>query len=103
MHKAAVKAVREKQDKIEGSGLPDLNSCGVSEMEEEDLIHAKDCCMQCILSLEKDFCNKKPLLQLVIEKVGHKCLFLLHFHCKLNPIEMVWAQAKRRKVFQIPR
>ena len=89
-----MKAAREKQNEIEGSGLPDLNSRGVSDMEEEDLIRVKDCCMQRILSLEKDFRNKKPLLQLVIEQAGHKCLFLLRFHCELNPIEMVWAQAK---------
>jgi transposase len=36
-------------------------------------------------------------LQVLIEKRGHICLFLPKFHCELNPIEMVWAQIKRRK------
>jgi hypothetical protein len=47
------------------------------------------------LSLQKDFREEKPLLQLIIEKVGHKCLFLPKFHCELNPIEMVWGQVKQ--------
>jgi hypothetical protein len=48
-----------------------------------------------VLSLQPDFANEKPLLQLVIEKAGHVCLFLPMFHCELNPIEMVWGQTKR--------
>ena len=51
--------------------------------------------MQCVLFLQPDFVNEKPLLQLVIEKAGHKCLFHPKFHCELNPIEMVWGQTKR--------
>ncbi|KAF8219024.1 hypothetical protein L208DRAFT_1344432 [Tricholoma matsutake] len=51
--------------------------------------------MQCVLSLQPDFRAEKPLLQLVIEKAGHKCFFLPKFHCELNPIEMVWGQAKQ--------
>jgi len=66
-------------------------------MEEEDLEHAKDCCMQHVLSLQPYFWAEKPLLQLVIEKAGHKCFFLPKFHCQLNPIEMVWGQAKQCK------
>ncbi|KAF9456284.1 hypothetical protein BDZ94DRAFT_1178041, partial [Collybia nuda] len=27
---------------------------------------------------------------------NNKCFFLPNFHCELNPIEMVWGQAKRR-------
>ena len=53
--------------------------------------------MQHVLSLQPDFVNEKPLLQLMIEKAGHKCLFLPKFHCELNPIEMVWGQTKRSK------
>jgi hypothetical protein len=53
--------------------------------------------MQRVLSLQSDFVNEKPLLQLMIEKAGHKCLFLPKFHCELNPIEMVWGQMKRSK------
>ncbi|EKM78048.1 hypothetical protein AGABI1DRAFT_42629, partial [Agaricus bisporus var. burnettii JB137-S8] len=53
-------------------------------------------CMQRVLSLQEDFQNEKPLLQLIIEQAGHKCLFLPKYHCELNPIEMVWAQTKQR-------
>ena len=58
---------------------------------------ACNCCMQCVLFLQPDFVNEKPLLQLVIEKAGHKCLFLPKVHCKLNLIEMVWGQMKWSK------
>jgi len=51
--------------------------------------------MQRMLSMEQDFHNEKPLLQIVIERAGHKCIFLPKFHCELNPIEMVWDQGKR--------
>jgi len=46
------------------------------------------CCMYRVLAQQKDFQNEKPLIQTVIENVGHVCLFLLQFHCELNPIEM---------------
>ena len=36
---------------------------------------------------------------MVIEKAGHKCLFLPKFHCELNPIKMVWDQAKQHEYF----
>ncbi|CAK5269391.1 unnamed protein product, partial [Mycena citricolor] len=42
-----------------------------------------------------DFLAEKPLFQVIIEKEGHKCFFLPKFHCELNPIEMVWGQAKQ--------
>jgi hypothetical protein len=70
-------------------------------MEVEDLECPWDCCMQRVLSLQPDFQAEKPLLQLVIEQAGHKCLFLPKFHCELNPIEMVWGQAKCRMSIMI--
>ena len=92
----AMKEAKSRQDEIEGTGLEALGNCsGASEMDSANLERAQDCCMQRALSLEKDFADEKPLLQLVIEKAGHKCLFLPKFHCELNPIEMVWGQAKR--------
>ena len=94
---AALKESKARKDEIEGSGVEGLVERGVSNMEGEDLERAKDCCMQRVLSLQPDFRAEKPLLQLVIEKAGHKCFFLPKFHCELNPIEMVWGQAKRRK------
>ena len=96
-----MKQAKAKQDEIEGSGIEGLNSCGVSDLEAEDLERPRDCCMQQVLSLQKDFREEKPLLQLVIENAGHKCLFLPKFHCELNLTEMVWGQAKRRKLLQI--
>lgn len=51
----------------------------------------KDCCWSKILSLQSDFVNEKPLLQMVIEEAGHVCLFLPKFHCELNPIELLWS------------
>ena len=91
---AALKEAKAWKDEIQGSGVEGLAERGVSNMEEEDLKHAKDCCMQHVLSLQPDFQAEKPLLQLVIEKAGHKCFFLPKFHCELNPIKMVWGQAK---------
>jgi hypothetical protein len=59
------------------------------------------CCMHCVLSLQEDFVNEKPLLQHYLEGCGHVCLFLPKFHCELNPIEMLWGYAKYRKSFQL--
>lgn len=93
----ALKEAKEKQDEIEGSGDEALGERGISDMDKEDLLRPSDCCMQRVLSLQEDFRNEKPLLQLIIERAGHKCAFLPKFHCELNPIEMVWSQLKRRK------
>ena len=40
--------------------------------------------------------SEKPLVQIIIEDAGHVCLFLPHFHCELNSIEMLWGYAKYR-------
>jgi hypothetical protein len=93
----AAKEAKARQDEIEGSGMPAMGSRSVSETETEDLERSKTCCMQRVLSFQPDFLAEKPLLQVIIEKAGHKCLFLPKFHCELNPIEMVWGQAKRRE------
>jgi hypothetical protein len=34
------------------------------------------CCMYKVLSLQEDFQSEKPLVQSIIENVGHICLFL---------------------------
>jgi hypothetical protein len=52
------------------------------------------CCMHKVLSLQEDFQSEKPLIQSIIEDVGHICLFLLQFHCELNAIEMLWGYGK---------
>jgi hypothetical protein len=93
----AAKEAKAREDEIEGSGVEGFGERGVSETEVEDLTRSRTCCMQRVLSLQPDFVAEKPLLQVIIEKAGHKCLFLPKFHCELNPIEMVWGQAKRCK------
>lgn len=65
--------------------------CGVrTELETK----MSDCCWFKILSLQSDFVNEKPLLQMVIEEAGHVCLFLPKFHCDLNPIELFLSYIK---------
>jgi hypothetical protein len=91
----ALKDAKSQQEEGENGGFAGLGR-GVSEMEDVDVNRPSNCCMQRILSLQPDFLAEKPLLQLIIEKAGHKCLFLPKFHCELNPIEMVWSQLKRR-------
>ncbi len=48
-----------------------------------------DCCLACILSWQSDFVNQKSMIETLVEKAGHLCMFLPKFHCGLNPIEMV--------------
>ena len=74
------------------------------ESDDEDLVHETivgTCCMQKLMSLQKDFFTKKPLLQKVIEEAGHKCYFLPKFHCELNPIEMYWGWVKIREFMHL--
>ena len=64
----------------------------------EDAVHpSSTCCMRRVISLQQDFINEKPLLQIIIEEAGHKCYFLPKFHCELNPIEMYWGWVKIRE------
>jgi len=88
---------KSRQAEIEGLEPGCLARFGVSKLDERDGNRPVDCCMQRLLSLQDDFRSEKPLLQLIIEGAGHTCLFLPKFHCELNPIELVWGQAKRRK------
>lgn len=96
----AVKEAKARQEEVEGSSIPGTGfvADAGAEAEEDDLEQPTDCCMQRILSCEKDFLSEKPLLQVIIERQGHKCLFLPKFHCELNPIEMVWAQTKQSEL-----
>ena len=48
-----------------------------------------DCCMARLLSKQDDFANQESMLETLIKKAGHECIFLPKFHCELNPIEMV--------------
>jgi hypothetical protein len=50
---------------------------------------SKGCCMARVLSQQDDFRNQTSMLEDLITSQGHLCIFLLKFHCELNPIEMV--------------
>ncbi len=93
----AAKEAKARIDEIEGSGVELMVERSECEEAATDLDRPVDCCMRCVLSVQPDFLTEKPLLQVVIEKAGHKCFFLPKFHCELNPIEMVWGHAKRRE------
>ncbi|KAF9503576.1 hypothetical protein BS47DRAFT_1374469 [Hydnum rufescens UP504] len=54
------------------------------------------CCLACILSKQGDFVDQISMLEDLISKAGHLCMFLPKFHCELNPIEMYWGYAKYR-------
>ena len=41
------------------------------------------------------FQNPKTIVEEYIESCGHISLFLLKYHCELNPIERVWCKAKK--------
>ena len=50
------------------------------------------CCMAWLLSHQDDFADQISMLENMITKQGHLCIFLPKFHCELNLIEMVHVQ-----------
>jgi len=49
-----------------------------------------------VLGSHADFkCEKSRIEQFLVDEKGHIMYMLPKFHCELNPIERVWAQAKR--------
>lgn len=52
-------------------------------------IENQNCCMARLMSQQEDFKNQPSMLETLIRKAGHECIFLPKFHCELNPIEMV--------------
>lgn len=52
------------------------------------------CCLYWVISLQDDFVNEKPDIQHYLEGSGHICMFYPKFHCKINPIEMLWGYMK---------
>ena len=71
-----------------GSGLK-----GVYGNKEVSLENPR-CYTHHVLAAQEDFLNQKPILQEVIEGLGHKVIFYSKFHCELNYIEMYWGVAK---------
>ena len=52
--------------------------------------------MRAVLGSHPDFKNEKSSVErFLVEEKGHIMYMLPKFHCELNPIERVWAQAKR--------
>ena len=52
--------------------------------------------MRAVLGSHPDFKNEKCRIErLLVEDHKHIAYFLPKFHCELNPIERVWAQAKK--------
>ncbi|OAX30637.1 hypothetical protein K503DRAFT_705005 [Rhizopogon vinicolor AM-OR11-026] len=41
------------------------------------------------------FKEQKSLVQEIIERAGHLCIFLPKFHCELNFIEFFWGRVKK--------
>jgi hypothetical protein len=78
----------KKQDDRSPAGLPPGNGGKCRS-------GATDCCAKRILDLQPDFTEQKSLIQEVIEKAGHLCIFLPKFHCELNFIEFFWGAVKR--------
>jgi hypothetical protein len=56
---------------------------------------ATDCCNRHILKHQPDFQAQKSLVQEVIERKGHLCIFLPKFHCELAFIEFFWGSTKK--------
>ena len=75
----------------------DLWNLGLKAFCEKSdiLLENPRCCARHILAAQEDFRNQKPLLQEIIEGLGHKVIFYPKFHCELNYIEMYWGAAKR--------
>ena len=47
------------------------------------------------LASHQDFKEEKTRIEHYLNSKGFACIFLPKFHCELNPIKCVWAQAKR--------
>ncbi|EUC67676.1 DDE family endonuclease [Rhizoctonia solani AG-3 Rhs1AP] len=91
----AEKAARE-QMRSDPSFYRSLEDTGLDDDPPAQAVdRSSNCCMRRCLSLQQDFLNEKPRIQVMIEQAGHRCIFLPKFHCELNPIEMYWGYAKR--------
>lgn len=51
--------------------------------------------MVALLSAQPDFAQQPTLVEELLAKRGHVVLFLPKFHCEMNPVERIWATAKR--------
>jgi len=56
-------------------------------MVKEDMVE--------VLSAQPDFANQPTLIEEFLSSRGHVAIFLPKFHAELNPVELIWAKAKR--------
>jgi hypothetical protein len=56
---------------------------------------AINCCCRHLLFNQPDFTNVKSILELACKTQGFQVIYLLKFHCELNPIKQCWGYAKR--------
>ena len=94
MHKDAEHHVTKAEEMGKQEDVTPMDKTTVLEAEAPSVAIDEWCYMYWVLSLQKDFLMKRPMIQLVIEKAGHVCLFLPWFHCELNLIEMLWGYGK---------
>jgi hypothetical protein len=85
--------------RVRGSNLPDPSNlraqCDKTFSKLKCSSRRTDCCLRRILFCQPDFVNAKSKLQVHCEKRGYKVIYLLKYHCELNPIESYWGYAKR--------
>ena len=94
------KSSRDAQERLQGEALATMDGKDEPDGSTEDILQPGSsitCCLRKFLSHQADFKAEKPLLQITLEAVGHKCYFLPKFHCELNPIEMYWGWMKTHK------
>lgn len=94
--KAKEERALQEAARMAGQDEPEEMDGGLDNDVYMPRVTASMCCMRKVLSEQDDFLTEKPLLQLIIERAGHKCYFLPKFHCELNPIEMYWGWVKNR-------
>lgn len=68
---------------LPGGLVLDCNKC----KEKDQDISRTSCCARQVISLKPDFLVQKDAIEELIKNAGHKCIFFLKFHCKLNFIE----------------
>ena len=82
------------QSLVDHAGIPK----GMKQVLKErgvntDGMKAED--MRKVLGSHHDFKYEKTRVEHYLHQRGHRVLFIPKYHCKLNPIERVWAEAKR--------
>ncbi|KZT63047.1 hypothetical protein DAEQUDRAFT_681078, partial [Daedalea quercina L-15889] len=58
--------------------------------------HVERCCCRRLLYNEPDFREVESLVETHCKSRGYEIVFLLRFHCELNPIEQCWGFTKRK-------